>query len=508
MNTDAGKCLLASSPKNFFSNNQRRYKEHSVTSASPRFSTLEHWLSWLETIHPCEIDLGLTRIRIVADRMGIGTKPSNGAPLVTVAGTNGKGSFVASMQQLLSTSDKHVGTYTSPHILKYNERIQIDGISVTDSEICNAFVAIDRARLDGDSISLTYFEFSTLAALKIFDDKNLDVWVLEVGLGGRLDAVNIMDADVAVVTSIAVDHEKWLGNTRELIAIEKAGIIREAAYVVCADFNPPHTLIEKIDDKTDKSYFISRDFDFRADHLNTSEKDFRSTYRLSVDNIDLSFDKRPNLPLPSIAAAVQVYCLLNRFFNLACFKTDTFKSVNLIKEHFSNIIPNLCLAGRFEYMTINGVNVILDVAHNPAAAEHLALRLKETLQQDITIINRMFSCLCAMMEDKDNEAVFAHIMPFVEGMFCSEIPDFHRSAGYMDLKKSVENVIEENRLPLVSSALEKPSQNVHAIQNFEEALLEGLEHAKKNKQWLLIFGSFYTVALAKQLFSEKLATKQ
>ena len=204
-----------------------------------RFSTLPQWLEWQEKLHFTEIDPGLTRIGQVWEKMqGQKQLPFK---VVTIAGTNGKGSSVAMTSSILRAAGYRTGTYTSPHLLAYNERIAINGIPCSDQQICASFARIDDARGD---ISLTYFEFATLAAADIFRQQEIDIAVLEVGMGGRLDAVNLFDADVALITPIGLDHTAWLGDTREKIAYEKAGIIRARTPVVCSESEPPHTLID------------------------------------------------------------------------------------------------------------------------------------------------------------------------------------------------------------------------------------------------------------------------
>ena len=198
--------------------------------------SLKEWLGLLETRHPCEIELGLERMTKVGDALEL-TRPA--PKVVTVAGTNGKGSTIAIMEALLRHEGRRVGAYTSPHLLDYNERVRIDGQPVSDEALCEAFTRIEVAR---GELSLSYFEFGTLAALLIFEQAGLDVALLEVGLGGRLDAVNIVDADVGIITSIALDHETWLGDSREQIAVEKAGIARANRPLVCAEVDMPATL--------------------------------------------------------------------------------------------------------------------------------------------------------------------------------------------------------------------------------------------------------------------------
>ena len=203
-------------------------------------ASLEQWLQRLETIHPTEVELGLTRIATVARALQLLPVPQ---PVITVAGTNGKGSTVAVLEALLKASGYRTGVFTSPHLLRFNERIRVDGDEAPDAEIIDAFVAIDAARGD---VSLTYFEFAALAALLVFRARGVDIVVLEVGLGGRLDAVNIVDPSVAVITSIDLDHQGWLGESRGEIAREKAGILRHAVPAVIADPNPPPELLHCI----------------------------------------------------------------------------------------------------------------------------------------------------------------------------------------------------------------------------------------------------------------------
>ncbi|NOR41552.1 MAG: bifunctional folylpolyglutamate synthase/dihydrofolate synthase, partial [Gammaproteobacteria bacterium] len=194
----------------------------------PRFTTLNDWLDWQDTLHPRKIDLGLERVASVAKQLNLDT-PEYG--VVSIAGTNGKGSSVAMLDSILCAAGYRVGSYTSPHLMRYNERIRINGEEIDDPSLCAAFQAIDDARGD---ITLSYFEFGTLAALYIFKSASLDIALLEVGMGGRLDAVNIMQPDAALVTSIGIDHSTWLGTDRDQIGREKAGIFRTGHPAVCS----------------------------------------------------------------------------------------------------------------------------------------------------------------------------------------------------------------------------------------------------------------------------------
>src|SRR5580704_3535361 len=200
-------------------------------------TSLAAWLAYLETLHPKPIALGLERVRAVYGRL----ESAPACPVLTVTGTNGKGSTSAFLERMLSAAGYRTGLYASPHLLRYNERVRIAGADVDDAALCAAFAAVEAVRHD---VPLTYFEFGTLAALWLFARARLDALVLEVGLGGRLDAVNIVDAEVAIATTIAIDHTDYLGPTREAIAHEKAGIFRAGRVAICADRDPPATLVE------------------------------------------------------------------------------------------------------------------------------------------------------------------------------------------------------------------------------------------------------------------------
>jgi len=218
--------------------------------------TLSHWLSIIERTHPNEIELGLGRVLRIARLIDLHHFL---CPVITVAGTNGKGSTVSLLESMYVAQGYSVGTYTSPHLLRFNERVCVNGEPVADEKLCQAFQEVNDLRQD---IPITYFEFSTLAALWLFQRESLDVLILEVGLGGRLDAVNIVDSDVAVLTSLGIDHTKWLGEDRESIGREKAGIFRPDKMAVCGDPNPPASVVEVAAEKNTKLFCVEKDFHF------------------------------------------------------------------------------------------------------------------------------------------------------------------------------------------------------------------------------------------------------
>ena len=417
----------------------------------PRFTELAQWLTWMEQLHPSEIDLGLSRVATVAKKLHIPTRLPNSTHVITVAGTNGKGSCVTALQHLCLANGQTVGAFTSPHLLRYNERIQINGEEVSDEQICDAFARIDSAR---DDISLTYFEFGTLAALLLFNDQPLDYWLLEVGLGGRLDAVNIVDADVAIITSIDLDHESWLGSTREVIACEKAGIIKEHSHVVCADANPPSSLMNILNNHTQSYYLLNRDFSY-------TQAQKKLSVALSIGSAEETQIAclAPSLPFPSIAAALQAFLLLNN-------------SEKLLE--LTEVLSEITLKGRFEKHTVNGVDVILDVAHNPAASAHLVKRLT-------AIECKRYVVVMAIMADKAITETIQPLCDITDHWVCTEISNMPRCEKADNLAHNV--------LQIVDSPVE-------AVCSFDHALERAIHIADNNQLNILVVGSFFTVSAA------------
>lgn len=359
-----------------------------------RFGELSQWLEWMETLHSSEIDLSLGRVSKVAKKLKLTRFNSK---VISVAGTNGKGSFVKGLTSLLLLDGASIGAYTSPHILSYNERIQINGIPVTDEQICEAFSVIDHAR---GNETLTYFEFGTLAALYLFKLVDVDYIILEVGLGGRLDAVNIIDADISVITSIALDHEAWLGSDRELIGREKAGIIRAGSPFICVDEQPPESVIHHAESLMCNSYYRGHDISLeeKGASLNISYR----TRKGESASFSLS---EYHLPAPSILAAVQAYSLLSNELDLDAVVTT---------------LESIKLAGRYEQLMINEQKYIFDVAHNPQAAELLAKNLNSHESAPVIAV-------FAAMQDKNVEQIVASLRSNIAHWVCTEIPDLPRA---------------------------------------------------------------------------------
>jgi dihydrofolate synthase/folylpolyglutamate synthase len=338
-----------------------------------RFSTLSDWLAWQETLHPVAIDLGLERVATVASKLGC-LQP---APIViTVAGTNGKGSTLAMLESILRRAGYRTGRYTSPHLFHYNERLRIDGEAVADQRWCDAFERIDALR--GDA-SLTYFEFGTLAALDIMQRDTLDVALLEVGLGGRLDAVNIVDADVAIVTSVDLDHMEWLGETREAIGFEKAGIFRAARPAICGDAFPPDSLLEVAAGVGAPLQVLGRDFHVRHSGKRWHWQGVHSHYQ--------------DLPWPALPG---VHQLANAASALA--------ALDSLGDRLS--VSEAAIVGGLKWVELPGrvqilpgkVEQVLDVSHNA----HAALALVDALRH--RPLSGATHAVIGMLRDKDIDA--------------------------------------------------------------------------------------------------------
>ena len=387
--------------------------------------TLPEWLARLEQLHPQEIELGLDRVAAVAGRMALLPVEST---VVTVAGTNGKGSTVAVLDALLLHAGKRTGRYSSPHLLRYNERVCIDGSPVSDEALVAAFERVDAARHD---TSLTYFEFGTLAALDLFSRAGLDYLLLEVGLGGRLDAVNIVDPAIAVVTSIALDHESWLGNTREAIALEKAGVLRTGIPFLCADLDPPVSLVDRASELGCLSQYVGQDFPV--------------------------FPQSGPLQGENVATARRAAELLG---------------VSVSDDVLLAVLSSIEVPGRQQWLDVGGIGVCLDVAHNTAAVECLALALRQ--RHPAGRRAAVFSAL----SDKPIHAMIRSCQDLVDGWFVADLPGVARAASASDLATA----LREQGVTMVSEN-KNPRQ---AYRRAMSLLQPGDE--------LLIFGSFHTVA--------------
>jgi dihydrofolate synthase/folylpolyglutamate synthase len=353
-------------------------------------TTLSGWLAYLETLHPKTIALGLERVRAVYERLSIAPV----CPVVTVGGTNGKGSTSAFLERMLSAGGYRVGLYASPHLLRYNERVRIAGGEADDAALCAAFAAVEDVR--GDT-PLTYFEFGTLAALWLFVRSRLDALVLEVGLGGRLDAVNIIDADVAVVTTVAIDHIDYLGPTREDIAREKAGIFRAGHVAVCADRDPPAALIGQAQAIGARLLRLGAEFGYVAQ---------ANQWRYFGPG-----GARHGLPYPALRGNYQLANAAAALTALDALHARLPVPMGAVRE----ALVSIELPGRFQVLPGRPVTV-LDVAHNEQAALALSDNIAAMGFHPKTVA--VFGC----MADKDIDAVIAALKPRVDRWLIASLP--------------------------------------------------------------------------------------
>ncbi len=347
--------------------------------------TLAEWLALQEQVHTRAIDLGLGRVGTVARTLGVDRPPYR---VITVGGTNGKGSTVATLEALLLTLKLRVGTLTSPHLLRYNERIHVDGREATDAELVEVFERIETAR---GATTLTFFEYNTLAALLLFADQKVDVAVLEVGLGGRLDAVNLVDADVGVVCSVGFDHRDWLGDTLDAIGAEKAGIFRAAQPAVLGTPQMPASVYATIERLAAQPVIAERDFSWQIEPGDAPQ---RWTYRgLQIEIADL--------PAPQLAGAIQyrnAATALAALESLARIADPEQRWPPLTQARVAAALASVAVAGRFQILP-GPVEWILDVSHNEPAAQILKDNLAQRPVKGRTI------AVCGILQDKDAGAI-------------------------------------------------------------------------------------------------------
>ncbi|MDE1333772.1 bifunctional tetrahydrofolate synthase/dihydrofolate synthase [Vibrio aestuarianus] len=399
-------------------------------------SSLAVWLDYLANIHTSAIDLGLDRVQAVAQKANL-TKPA--PTVITVAGTNGKGSTCAIMEAILLDAGYRVGVYSSPHLIRYNERVRINGLELSDEKHAQSFSFIEEQR---GEISLSLFEFGTLAALRLFQTEKVDVVLLEVGLGGRLDATNVVDHDVSVITSLAIDHVDWLGDDINVIGYEKAGIYRSGKPAICGQPKPPATVAAHADDIGAQLHQVGIQFSYEL----VSD----TTWNWRSGRFELTQLPVPSLPLPNAATALMA---------LGCAEL-ALSDINIV-----NGLKNVTLAGRMQKIS-DAPTIILDVAHNPHSAQYLADQLKQRYAQ------RTIHMVVGMLHDKDVESTLKQLQPISSAWYPASLSG-PRAAKAEELCRHLEQYA---------------GQFTNPVNAFEAAMTQ----AKENDV-IVVVGSFHTV---------------
>ena len=408
---------------------------------------LTGWLDFISAQHSSEIELGLDRLRLVADQLCL--RPFN-CPLITVAGTNGKGSSINALESFYTRQGYSTACYTSPHLSVFNERIRIDGNFVADDVLCAAFSEINTAR---GHIPLTYFEFATIAAFVIFQQHKMDVILLEVGLGGRLDATNLFPADVALITSIGIDHTDWLGKDREAIAAEKAGIIHNGKIVVISDPQPPHSLLKIAHDKAAKVFTLEQEYRYEINAAGWCWQ--QDAQKVLAD-----------LPLPGVYGRPQFNNLAGALMCLVVLQD----MLPVSDETIRNVLPTIQVDGRFQLAGKKPMR-ILDVAHNPDSMELLNDNLKAQ-----PVSGKTYAVI-AMLKDKD---IYHSLLKICESIDYWYIAGLTVSRG-----ESVENLKQ-------TIAELGATNHVTSFDTVELAWQHACDDAE-DKDRVVVFGSFHTV---------------
>jgi len=423
--------------------------------------SLADWLALLETRHPKAIDLGLDRCREVWKRMG---SPQPAPQTYLVAGTNGKGSTVATICALLGALNYCFGSYTSPHLIRFNERVRLNGREVSDVALVRAFERVEAAR---GGVSLTYFEFSTLAAFSILSQANLDFAVLEIGLGGRLDAVNLLDADCAVITPVGYDHQEYLGGDLESIGREKAGIIRPGRPVVCGEPDPPASILQCAAER--QAPLIRRGVDFQVENQG-------DTFRFRMDGMEL------NLPMPALAGWHQLENAATALAALLQLLPAACEEQAALSKGLSSVV----LHGRLERV-LQRPAVWIDVGHNALAARAVALALQEIMAAEGI---RRCRCVLGMLADKDVPAVAAELDALVSDWYCAGLQGDRGQTG-----ERLAGRLQEAGL----------SSSIRAFNGVSQAMDAALAESDP-EDGLLLFGSFLTASEAAMSLRAQAAT--
>lgn len=437
--------------------------------------SLAQWQAYLLSVHPSEIELGLERVGQVMQELQTGSQ----ALKVVVGGTNGKGSTSAILESILLTSGYRVGVYGSPHLIRFNERFRLQGEEASDEQIGRHLQKVDEARRD---ISLTYFEFATLAAFSLFAEQELDVWILEVGLGGRLDAVNLIDADCSVLTQIDIDHQEYLGSDREQVGLEKAAIFRAQKPAICADSQAPHSVLEHAQRIGAQLWLLDRDFSYQA-----------SMHQWMYRGRGM---RRGALPYPALRGVNQ---LNNASAALAVIEALSDRLAVPIQDIKQGLL-DVRLPGRFQVLAGQPL-IILDVAHNPHALQALAYNLQQISTTGRTI------AVVGMLKDKEVQKALAHMTGEVDVWHCAQL-DSERSLSADQLSTFVKKAYAQEKNVAITNpasvadqqptvrpratSREKSAVHIECFESIVDAFLAAQQISTVNDK-IVVFGSFLAV---------------
>jgi dihydrofolate synthase/folylpolyglutamate synthase len=419
------------------------------TSSSFSAETLNDWLSHLEHLHPSAIELGLTRISKVGEKLNL---VNFDAKVITVAGTNGKGTTCAYLEKILIDNGFKVGVYSSPHIHRYTERLRINAAEIDDLVHCDAFAVIEKARGD---ISLSYFEFATLACLYILQQQKCDYIILEVGLGGRLDATNMVESDISVVTTIGIDHIDWLGSDREVIGFEKAGVYRPNKPAICGELNAPLSILKHASDISADLRLANRDFSFEL--IDDMQWRWIGRGGKTIGPI-----KSTLMPMQNASTALAVIDAL---------------AIDINPTQLTHSIETASLAGRLQKLPGYSCDFYVDVAHNPQSSEYLALQLKKLKRakgEDCKVYG-----IVGMLADKDITATLSAINKEITDYSFVDLTCFRGATA-----KTVLNAFAKS---------ENNNQNVTCFENVRSAVDKVVNIAQAS-DIIVVFGSFHTVS--------------
>mgnify|MGYP002010335028 CR=1 FL=1 len=411
-----------------------------------KLDNLHDWLEWQQELHPKNIDFKLERIKSVYKKLNI---KKIAKKIIIVAGTNGKGSTVAILESILHQNNFSVGTFSSPHIIAYNERIKINKKEVDDFLLLEAFEKINELR---SNTTLTYFEFATLSAFYIFNKLNVDYAILEVGLGGRLDATNIIDSDLSIISSIGIDHTEFLGTTIDSIALEKAGVMRPFCSCVYADVNPPSSLLSYAKKNGTSFLYNQNDFNFK---ITNNSWTWNGKHGTTV-----------NLPLLPLIGDFQYNHAGAALQALEIIEPDIFYNIDKIRKGIENIV----LLGRFQIYSKNP-EIILDVAHNADSA----LKLKANLDQ---FPKKNTIAVVGFLEDKDVYSLTKPFTSLIDKWYCGTI-NSRRGMNSEAIKARIKSIVGND--------------SIKTFENMEQTFASALTNLKSNDR-LIIYGSFYTVS--------------